>query len=648
MADQRTSGGNAPKSIQVVLWPTILFFVGLFVLFLGERMLTTEGLQKGAATLASLLLLAGLVGIVSRRSSAKDAIEKRALGYLMLSGLAVILGVVVYLLFNLKSAGLQESLRSMLGKNYERASSVSQMFLPMMVLLGALPMAFIQQAVYTMTDGRGVAEAIEPHRITYSGQSGLSVALVAIFVAAANYVVTERNSKVDLARFQNTKTSETTRKVVQSLLRPIQVTLFFPTANEVREQVQPYFDELAKLSPNFQVQILDHALEPGRAKEMSVSGNGMIVLTQLDDKGKAGSRETINIGLNIDTARGTLLAFDGDVQKRLLQLSRPGRVVYFTSGHGERSFDTGALDLMKDDMRLPVGALRTMMVNLGYEVRTLSVQNGLAGKLPQDAGLVVIAGPTERFLGEEVSALSSFLDDGGHLLVLLDPTAEQTAIDLGPLLKRVGLKFTPQVLCHPERFAVRTHKDNDRENIVSTSFSSHVSVTTLSRNSGRAGVILPKSGFFERDTVMPAGVQLDFTLRSMPNTFADTNRNFQLDAGEKSQVFELAATAQKMLEPGKDGKTKRELRLVAVGSADAMSDGLVPWLPNRVLILDSVKWLMQEEAILGEPVQDHDVPIVHTKGQEKLWFWLTTLLMPSLVLGVGLLYTRAVRRRRAS
>ena len=39
------------------------------------------------------------------------------------------------------------------------------------------------------------------------------------------------------------------------------------------------------------------------------------------------------------------------LQKRLLQLSRPGRVVYFTSGHGERSFDAGALDLMKDDLR---------------------------------------------------------------------------------------------------------------------------------------------------------------------------------------------------------------------------------------------------------------------------------------------------------
>ena len=293
------------------------------------------------------------------------------------------------------------------------------------------------------------------------------MALVAIFIAASNYVVTERNSKIDLARFQNTKASETTRKVVQSLVKPIQATLFFPTANEVREQVQPYFDELAKLSPNFQLQVLDHALEPNRAKEMSVSGNGMIVLTQLDEKGKPGSRETINIGLNIDTARGQLLVFDGEVQKRLLQLSRPGRVVYFTSGHGERSFDAGALDLMKDDLRLPVGALRTMMVNLGYEVRSLSVQNGLAGRLPQDAGLVVIAGPTERFLAEEVSALSSFVDDGGHLLLLLDPAAEQTAVDLAPVLKRVGLKFTPQVLCHPERFAVRTHKDNeDRKSVV--------------------------------------------------------------------------------------------------------------------------------------------------------------------------------------
>lgn len=648
MSKQKQSKSDTKKAIHVVVWPTVFVYVGLFVLFLGERMLVSETPQKAAAGLSLVCLLAGSAALISRRTSVQNSSEKTALGYMALSALVVVVGVLAYLLFHFKSPGLQEALRSSLGKNYEKASSLSQVFLPMTVLLGALPLAFVQQAVYSMTDGRGEAEAIEPHRVAYSAQSALSIAFVVIFLAAGNYVVTERNSKVDLARFQNTKPSETTRKIVQNLGRGIQATLFFPTANEVREQIRPYFDELAKQSQKFQVRWLDHALEPVLAKDMSVSGNGMIVLTQLDEQGKSAGRETINVGLNADLARGQLQAFDADVQKRLLQLSRPGRVVYFTSGHGERSFDVGALDLMKDDLRLPVGALRTMLVSQGYEVRTLSVQNGLANQLPQDAGLVIVAGPSERFLAEEVVALSAYLEQGGHLLLLLDPTAEQTAADLAPLLKKVGLRFHPQVLCHPDKHAVRTHKDNDRENIVSTSFSSHVSVTTLSRNSGRAGVILPKSGFFEKETSVPSGVQLDFSLRSMPNTFADKNRNFQMDPGEKSQVFEVAAVAQKMLDAGKDGKNKRELRLFALASVDGMSDGLISWLPNRVLIADSIKWLMQEEAIMGEPVQEQDAPIVHTKGQEKMWFWLTTLLFPALVLGAGLVYTRSVRRRRAS
>ena len=163
-----------------------------------------------------------------------------------------------------------------------------------------------------------------------------------------------------------------------------------------------------------------------------MSGNGMIVLTQLDEKGKPGSRETINIGLSVDTARGQL-PFDSTERKTAASCRvRSGGVLQ--SGHGERSFDTGAMDLMKDDLRLPVGALRTMMVNLGYEVRSLSVQNGLAGRLPQDAGLVVIAGPTERFLAEEVSALSTFIERAATCFLLLDPTAEQTAVDLAPVL----------------------------------------------------------------------------------------------------------------------------------------------------------------------------------------------------------------------
>ena len=59
---------------------------GVFVLFLGERMLTTEGPQKAAAILSACCLSPDSVGLLSRRDRPKTPEEKRALGYMMLSG----------------------------------------------------------------------------------------------------------------------------------------------------------------------------------------------------------------------------------------------------------------------------------------------------------------------------------------------------------------------------------------------------------------------------------------------------------------------------------------------------------------------------------------------------------------------------------
>jgi hypothetical protein len=649
---QSPAKGKTGRGVELVLWPTALFFVGLFALFIAERAISKDSLQRVCDGLAMLLLLGSVVGFAARRSSAQDPADKTAQGRLLLSSLVSTLGVSLYLLFAAKTPGLNSALHSALEKNYEKVSSMVAVAWPAMLMLGAIPVAFITQALSSMTDGQGRAEAIEPQRVRYSTQSGLSLALVVVFVGAINYVASERNVKLEYARFRSTRPSEVTRKVVQNLSRPIRATLFYPTGNEVREQIQPYFDELAAQSDRFKVEVLDHALEPTRARELSATGNGLVVLSALDDKGASTQRETLNLGVTIELAQNNLTTLDSQVQKRLLTLSRPGRIAYFTSGHGERSFDGGALDLQKDDLRAPVGFLRTMLMNLGYEVRQLNVGNGLATKVPADAGMVLIAGPTEHFLPEEAAALQQYLFDGGHVFLMLDPTSETAANDLASVLKSVGLKYHPQLLCHDEVYAVRTHKAADKANIVSTSFSSHVSVTTLSQNSGRAGVILPKTGWFERDGAPPAGVQLDFPLRSMPKTYIDANNNFTFDPGEKQQVFEVSAVAQKTLDSGskdpKDPKAKRELRLSALGSVDAVSDLGMFNRANGALAQDTVKWLMNDEAIVGETVQETDLPIMHTKDQDKLWFYSTIIAAPLLVLLAGFGYLSWVRRRRAA
>src|SRR5262249_52492945 len=145
--------------------------------------------------------------------------------------------------FAAKSPGISDTLRSLFGKKIERVKDFVSVFWPALVVLGGLPMAFIQRALASMTDGEGYAEKVESNRVSFSAQSGLTIALVVLFCAAVNYVASERNSKWDLARFRSTRPSDSTKKIVQNLAKPVKVTLFFPTPNEVRELVLPYFEE---------------------------------------------------------------------------------------------------------------------------------------------------------------------------------------------------------------------------------------------------------------------------------------------------------------------------------------------------------------------------------------------------------------------
>jgi hypothetical protein len=48
-------------------------------------------------------------------------------------------------------------------------------------------------------------------------------------------------------------------------------------------------------------------------------------------------KETIHLGTELEKSRVALRSFDGDFQKRLLQVAKAKRTVYFTQGHGERT-----------------------------------------------------------------------------------------------------------------------------------------------------------------------------------------------------------------------------------------------------------------------------------------------------------------------
>jgi len=224
------------------------------------------------------------------------------------------------------------------------------------MLAGTVPVLLVELAL----SGMAHAPVLDTRRLRAALRSGLGIALAIVFCFSAAYVTAERNLKVDLAYFRSARAGSATKKLVAALDQPVQVYLFFPPANEVAELVASYFADLTRESSQLSVSRLDQAVEPARAHELGVSGNGVIVVAR--DK----RREQIPMPVKLESARGKLRTLDQDVYKRLVTVSRGTRVAYFVQGHEERTFS----NVGETDHRATVRLLRDLLSELGFHPKS--------------------------------------------------------------------------------------------------------------------------------------------------------------------------------------------------------------------------------------------------------------------------------------
>jgi ABC-type uncharacterized transport system len=236
---------------------------------------------------------------------------------------------------------------------------------------------------------------------------------------------------------------------------------------------------------------------------------------------------------------------------------------------------------------------------------------------------------------------------------------------LDALARVVGVEFSTVELANERQHMRRRFNDSDRTLLFSNRFSSHASVSTLSRNSARAAVLFFGAGSLERAT--GSNEKIDFSVHSMSGTFADSNKNYKADPDEKLSTFNLAASVTKPRtgEPlkraldsekkddkkgdKKDDKKKAdsdEMRAFVLADADALTDVIMAQVPgNQVLFADSIRWLGGEESFSGEVNNEEDIRIEHTKQKDLAWFYATIFGAPALVLGLGLFYGRRSRQK---
>jgi hypothetical protein len=635
-------------------WASVVFGSGLLLVLLGERLFGhAPGIRMPLTALGvvEMIAITGLRGYTMLRTTgARRAVERT----LLLCQLGALLALVLYALTT--KWGL--NLFSMTEKGAAKFTTVMTVLWAILMLVSIIPMFLIETSLgiplRTGFDLRTAGdEGVEYYRVREMGWSGLTIALAASFWMVTCSVAKERNIQKDVSYFKTSSPGDSTRRIVAASQEPIRVLLFFPSSNEVKEQVRGYFDALASASGRLQIEEHDRYQDAELAGKYKVNKDGVIVIVRgTGDTEKSG---TIEVDTDIDKARkgsSKLRNFDREVNAQLMKVVRDKRKAYVMTGHGEITDPDSIPPELKG--RVPerrTSVFKKRLGDLNYEVKDLGLID-LAKDVPDDATIVIMLAPTAPLLPAEWAALSRYLDKGGRLLIALDPKADP---NLGELEGKLGLKYAQGDLTDDQAYLPQRGTSADRRFAITTQFSAHASTTALSRSVDK-GLVLIDSGALEDAPFTVKGEQpkKTITIRSMESSFLDLNDNFNFDGPmEKRQKWNLGAAIEGPKLKDAAGKDKDGFRALVFADADLFADALVSNQMGRAAVVlvsgplldDSVKWLGGEEVFAGEVVSEDDKPIKHTKSEDAAWFALTIIGVPLLVLALGLVGTWARKRR---
>lgn len=248
--------------------------------------------------------------------------------------------------------------------------------------------------VYGAGHWRQAARSFERRQTRYGALAGAGLLLGLVVLVALNYVLARQNKRWDLTAAQQYSLSDQTRRVLTSLESPVRILVF---ARETDFPVyQDRLDAYAYESSQVTVDYIDADRDPVLARQYDVQSYGTIVF---DYDGRV---------------ERVLTESEQDLTNALIKVVA-GReeTVYFLAGHGERD--------VADPERNGYSTVSAALAQDNYQVNPLVLAQ--QSTVPDDATVVVVAGPQTDLLPGEVGALRTYMDHGGKLLVLLDPPA---------------------------------------------------------------------------------------------------------------------------------------------------------------------------------------------------------------------------------
>lgn len=449
-------------------------------------------------------------------------------------------------------------------------------------------------------------------RIAQRLDGWLFVVALLLGFAALGYLSSRYQHVSDWTYGGRASLSPESRAILAGLDGPVEIVSYANPQGDLRSTIAAFVQRYQRFKPDLALRFVDPQQDPAAMREQGITVDGALILHYRNHEQRLDELD------------------ERSLTNALERLARGGdRIVAFVTGDGERRADGKAN-----------ADLGTFMAQLeGRGMRAVPLNFAQVTAVPEHTDLVVLAGPSLALPPAAVKALTTYVDNGGNLLWLTEPTNDD--LGLAPLAQALGVHVLPGVLVDgggaalglkdPRLLALGDYPAHaiTRGFTLTTVFPQ---VSALAKVSAASWNIAP---------FLRSGPQSWTEFKAIDNTQASTI-HYDADAGELKCPLDFGF-AMSRVSPSPE---KAEQRAVVIGDGDFLSNSFLGNGGNRALGERIFDWLLGDDALVNLPPRGAPDRVVQPSAGALAAISLGfRLLLPLALLLAGAFI--AWRRRRA-
>ena len=433
--------------------------------------------------------------------------------------------------------------------------------LPLQISVGLI---VIGLALFAVLDPNRVRVALTGRQARYGSNAlVMSVAFIGILVVA-NYLVYNNSKRWDLTEDKQFTLAPETLSTLESLPSTVKAQAFY-TPRISSEQAQNLLDQYQfHAKGKFEYQFIDPVVDPLAAEQAKVTRDGTLIVSM---DGRQEPVTTVN---------------EQELTAALVRLINPEeRAVYFLAGHGEYSPDEAG--------EQSFALARQTLESKNYAVKTLNLL--AENKIPEDAKIIVIAGPRKPVSEAEVALLDQFLAGGGALIVMAEPLV---VTDFGDEADPLAAYLAQAWGINLGEDIIYDQTSNQPFAPFAAEYGSHAITEKMQRITSQFPTVRSVSAGSPE-----SGVSLVELVKTAPNSWAETDLA-ALQAQEPQLAFD---DGQDILGPVSMAVAAENFenrgRLVVFGDSDFVADSAFTAYGNGDLFVNSVDWAAGQENLIS-------------------------------------------------